>query len=352
VKKIVFYNFIIFLIFLLIIELIFGYWFDENDFGFFVRNERLIEKYYKVKHHNKIYDVIYKRNFYGFRGEETEPNNIKIVFEGGSTGNQRFTPEKFTIVGSLNKAFMDDNIEIRIFNASTDGKTTRGYVNDFEKWFSKIKNFHPKIFIFYTGINDSYWFQKEKFDIGERTGIPERLADYIKNNSITAELLHRLYNKFFSFELTLKLKAEYNPNYIDEDLYKHYSYVNYDKAKKIFTRSGQSENDKNLINRFKNRLNNLDKIINEKKIIPIFITQIQYNGIGNINLFLINEELKDFAKNNNYYLIKLDEQIDNIGEGDYYDMNHTQILGSKKIADTIFPELKKILLKELQRNTN
>ena len=38
-------------------------------------------------------------------------------------------------------------------------------------------------------------FQKEKFDTGERTGFPERLADYIKNNSITAELLHKIYNK-------------------------------------------------------------------------------------------------------------------------------------------------------------
>ena len=103
-KKIFFYNFIFIFLLLLIIEFIFGYWFKENDFGFFVRNERLIEKYYKVKHHNKFYDVIYRRNFYGFRGEEIEPEKIKVVFEGGSTGNQRFTPEKFTIVESLNES--------------------------------------------------------------------------------------------------------------------------------------------------------------------------------------------------------------------------------------------------------
>ena len=346
-KKILFYNFIFIFLFLLIIEFIFGYWFEENNFGFFIRNERLIEKHYKIKHHNKIYDVIYKRNFYGFRGDEVEPKKIKVVFEGGSTGNQRFTPEKFTIVGSLNELLLNDKIEIKIFNASTDGKTTKGYINDFEKWFSKIKNFDPKIFIFYIGINDSNWLQKKKFDTGERTGFPERLADYVKNNSITAELLHKIYNKFFS-----KLKAEYNPNYVNKNLYKYYNYINYEQAKKIFTRSGLSENDKMLIKRFKDGLNKLDDIINKKKLIPIFITQIQYNGIGNINLFLINEELKNFAINNNYQLIKLDEQIDTIGEGDYYDTAHTQILGSKKLADLIYPKLKKILLKELLLNSN
>ena len=61
---------------------------------------------------------------------------------------------------------------------------------------------------------------------------------------------------------------------------------------------------------------------------------------------MINEELKNFAINSNYQLIKLDEQIDTIVEGDYCDTAHTQILGSKKLADIIYPKLKKILLKD------
>ena len=43
---------------------------------------------------NKEYKFFYKRNFYGFRGDEFDPKDVKIVFEGGSTGNQRFTSQK------------------------------------------------------------------------------------------------------------------------------------------------------------------------------------------------------------------------------------------------------------------
>ena len=38
--KILFYNLIIFTIFIAIIESIFGYWFSENNFGIYMRKER------------------------------------------------------------------------------------------------------------------------------------------------------------------------------------------------------------------------------------------------------------------------------------------------------------------------
>ena len=44
----------------------------------------------------------YKRNFYGFRGDDVDPKDQKIIFIGGSTGNQRYTPEEMTIVGLIN----------------------------------------------------------------------------------------------------------------------------------------------------------------------------------------------------------------------------------------------------------
>ena len=35
---------------------------------------------YEIKFDNKIYKHRYKRNFHGFRGEEVNPIDIKIVF--------------------------------------------------------------------------------------------------------------------------------------------------------------------------------------------------------------------------------------------------------------------------------
>ena len=133
-------------------------------------------------HDEKKYRFFYKRNFYGFRGEEVDPKNIKIVFLGGSTGNQRVTPENITIVGLLNTKLNEDGYNFKIYNGSTDGKSTKGYVNDFKYWFPKIPNFNPKIIIFYTGINDSVYHKMNKYDIPWRFTPYEKIRDYIKKN--------------------------------------------------------------------------------------------------------------------------------------------------------------------------
>ena len=106
-----------------------------------MRSERNRNDLFNATHNDKNYTFYYKRNFYAFRGDEFDPLDVEVVFEGGSSGNQRFTPEEYTIIGNLNKYFKENNSEIIIYNASTDGKTTRGYVNDFLYWFPKIPNF-------------------------------------------------------------------------------------------------------------------------------------------------------------------------------------------------------------------
>ena len=134
------------------------------------------------------YSFLYKRNFWWFRGDEFDPKDVKIIFQGGSTGNQRFTPEKLTIVGQLNQMFIDDNIDLIIFNSSTDGKSTVGYSNDFIYWFSKIPNFDPNYVIFYVGINDRYrGLDTEHYDYKISKKKLDKLKDYIKNNSFIVD---------------------------------------------------------------------------------------------------------------------------------------------------------------------
>ena len=68
-----------------------------------MRKERKINWLTTSNFNKKKYDFFYKRNYWGFRGEEFDPKNVKVIFEGGSTGNQRFTPEELTIVGLINQ---------------------------------------------------------------------------------------------------------------------------------------------------------------------------------------------------------------------------------------------------------
>ena len=118
-------------------------------------------------------------------------------------------------------------------------------------------------------------------------------------------------------------------------------YVNFEEAKKKHSENNLTEDEKNLLVTFKARLKNLKKIIKKNKFIPIFITQIKFDGLSDKNLFLVNQELKRFSKSNNFDLIALDEFINNMEINDYYDQLHTTIPGSEKIAMTLYPQTKK-----------
>ena len=337
-KKTLAINFVIFFTLILFIECIFGYWFKANNFGIHMRSERNRNDLFNATHNDKNYTFYYKRNFYAFRGDDFDPSYVKVVFEGGSSGNQRFTPEEYTIVGNLNKYFKKDNSEIFIYNASTDGKTTRGYVNDFLYWFPKIPNFNPKFFIFYIGLNDRK-FQYEHYDFKFSSTNTKKLRDYIKNNSIILEMTKKIDNKYFT-----QLTDVYAVS--SKELYKNFVYVNFEEAKKKHSENNLTEDEKDLLLTFKARLENLKKIIKKNKFIPIFITQIKFDGLSDKNLFLVNQELKRFSKSNNFDLISLDELVNNMEIDYYYDQLHTSISGSEKIAKILYPHLKKILEKK------
>ena len=133
----------------------------------------------------------------------------------------------------------------------------------------------------------------------------------------------------------------------NNELYKNFLYVNFEDGKKKHSGNNLTEDEKNLLLTFKSRLENLKNII-KNKFIPIFITQIKFDGLADKNLFLVNQELKRFSKSNNFDLIALDEFINNMEINDYYDQLHTTIPGSEKIAMTLYPQLKKIL--EYEKN--
>ena len=337
--KILFINCIIFFSLIFIFEIFFGYWFKKGNFGFIMRFERQKQNYYETIHDEKKYRFYYKRNFYGFRGEEADPKNIKIVFLGGSTGNQRVTPENLTIVGLLNTKFNKDDCNFKIYNGSTDGKSTKGYTNDFKYWFPKIPNFNPKIVIFYIGIIDANLSHDEKFDNPWRESTFEKFTDYIKNSSKIVELGKKIKFKYFA----TKIESEYGLATVGIDLYKNFNYISYDQAKKIHDNKilNELENHaiKKLLSNFENKLEILDFYIIKYQIVPVFITQIYYDGLSNYNLYLINEKLKEFCKKKNYKIIKLDEKIIFLGRKTFFDPVHTLIKGNKIISNNIYSDL-------------
>ena len=330
--KIFFYNFIFFIIFILIFEIFFGYWFSENNFGIYMRKERRINWQTKAIFNGKEHNFFYKRNFGGFRGNEFEPKKIKIIFEGGSTGNQRYTPEELTIVGHLNNKFNSIDQKNKIYNASTDGKSVEGYINDFLFWFPKIPNLNPEYVIFYLGVNDRFKGQKH-YDQKISSKKLNQLKDYIKNNSIIADKYKTIKNKYYP-------RNTLSYNFDNLKLYQNFIYFNHFKAQQLYVKP--SFETQIQLKVFKSRLVKLKNIIDNNDFKPIFITQLMYDGLKDSNLYFINEELKKFALKNNFDLIPLDEILQ-METYDFFDEIHTTPQGSKRIADAIYPYLLKYL---------
>ena len=323
--KITFYNLFIFIFLIILIEIFFGYWFKDENFGIYMRKERKINWLTESTFFGNNYKFFYKRNYWGFRGEEFDPKNVKIIFEGGSTGNQRYTPEDLTIVGLINKRFENENINLKIFNASTDGKSLNGYINDFEFWFPKIPNLKPEYVIFYLGINDRFINDRYYLDHKISEMKIDRLKDYIKNNSFVVDKYKIIKNNYFP-----KNTLSYDFN--DNSIYKDFKYIDFISAQKIH--KNKNDDDLALITKFQYKLDKLNSIIKKNNIKPIFITQVKFDGLKDKKLYLINNELKNFSKVNDYFFIPIDELI-LMEINDFYDHVHTTPKGSSKIADII-----------------
>jgi len=336
--KLIFYNIFFLIFFIFVLEIIFGHWLKKDSFGVHMRAER--NKNWKTtsKFNDKEYTFFYKRNYYGFRGNEFDPREVKIIFNGGSTSNQRYTPEELTIVGLLNSKLSEDNINKKIYNAATNGKSLRGIIYDFKFWFNKIDNLSPKIIILYLGINEQVLASNQaskNYDIRMKNKKIDQVKDFIKNNS-------------FIYEKCIKIKNKYFPKntsgyfFEDNDLYHNFKYVNHSLAKNEFNKP--SDKDLKVLSQLNKRFEFLAKIFKEKNIIPIIITQVEFNGLNNKTLFFVNERIKNLAAKNNFYIIKLDE-LAIMKKNDFYDEVHTTPEGSVRIANFIYPKLKEIFEK-------
>ena len=90
-SKVLIINLLIFLTVLIIFDLIFGNWFN-NNFKTRLSSERNINRVYKFNFENYRGVSHYIRDNLGFRinRKETIPEKINIIFAGGSTTNQKF----------------------------------------------------------------------------------------------------------------------------------------------------------------------------------------------------------------------------------------------------------------------
>ena len=345
--KIFFINISLLLIFVLLVEVFAGSWLAEDGFSHHMRGKRLQKTHFKAKINGEYKEWNYRRDYYGFR-EEFEHDNlydlseVRIIFSGGSTGDENLLPYNETLVGNLNNFFKENNSDVKIFNASLSGKSLKGSIRDFDIWFDKLKNFDPKALILYIGLNDKFIIPQQPW------------SDHNGDETFFLKIYGQINQKSYFFNILRKFKNTY---FVNEDTWSHRFYdknvkkqllkanfLSYEDANK--THGPPSNEEQKIIKIFKEKLILLDSLVKKKNIVPILITQINFEGNSDRILFFLNQETKKFSNKYNYPIIKLDELVDeNLNKGFFTDTVHTNKAGSNYLANLIYPELKKIFIK-------
>lgn len=345
--KILLVNFLVFLISITIIEIFFGYWFSDHSFGPYMREHRLKKNRVVLSYNDIQYNYFYKRNYHGFRGEEINPSQIKAVIIGGSTTDERYKPIEFSIAENLNVLLKKNGYNFKIINAGIEGQSTNGHIYNFKHWFPKLKDFSPKLYIFYIGINDfSFGPNQDKYSNDGGDGHvknPEAIEvffDTIKSNSFFYDKMRILKQKYYSSDKVVKF---------DHDSYlrnlKDFKYINYKQALELHDVKKLKVKHQKIISNYLYRVKILNSYATKKNSTAVFINQVTNGGLKLEKLFILNHSLIEYCKDVNMYCIDLAAKLN--GKFNYWaDEYHTTGLGSKVIAETVIDDLIKIIKQE------
>ena len=345
--KIAYINFLVFLLSILIIEIFFGNWFSTHNFGPYMREHRLKKNPVYLTYNNKIHHFIYKRNYHGFRGESLDPSQIQAVIIGGSTTDERYKPEEFTITENLNTLLRKKDYNFKIINAGIEGQSTVGHIYNFNYWFPKLRDFSPKLYIFYVGINDRLKNEHISFDEDldeegiKKMGPSESHIDNLKSRSFFYDKMRILKQKYH-LSVSNVMKYDFS---LKESEIKNYKYINYNKALVIHDVQYLKYKYKEKVFNYLKRIEILNNYVTEQNATPVFINQVGYDGLSNDILFILNYALAEYCNKKNINYIDLAKKFD--GKVEYFfDKVHTTRVGSSVIAQTIIDDLVKIIKKE------
>jgi len=335
-------NVVLVLLFISFVEVFFGYWFDKDNFGPYMREHRMKNQRILWKDETEELTYFYRRNYYGFRGKDIKPSKITGIIMGSSVIDERYKPEKYTITEFLNNKLKENNFDTTFVNAGIEGQSSAGIVASFERWLYKLENFSPKYILFYLGLNDS---DHQNMDIADDNAghllNPEKkdvLFDNIKSRSIIYDSIRKVKFKYLPRKGFVKYDGKIGENYISE-----YNFISYNTLIEKYNLNPSVIENSKKISTYLKRIDKLNDYSKKLKSIPIFITNIGSNGYD-LELFMYNQSLINHCVLKGYKCIDLAKKI----KPDiryWYGDKHTTKKGSSVLSNLIFEDLKKILSK-------
>tara|TARA_B100000795_G_scaffold193204_1_gene147555 strand:+ start:161 stop:1228 length:1068 start_codon:yes stop_codon:yes gene_type:complete len=336
-------NIILILSFILFVEIFFGYWFDKDNLGPYMREHRMKNQRILWKDETEELTYFYKRNYYGFRGVDINPSKIKGIIMGSSVIDERYKPEKYTITEFLNNRLKEDNFNTVFVNAGIEGQSSAGIVASFERWLFKLENFSPEYILFYIGLSDSRH---------QNTNVADDNAGHLLNPEKKDIFFDNIKSRSIIYDSIRKIKFKYLPRKgfvkhdgkIGENYKSNYNYINYSTLVEKHTLNPSTIENNKKISFYLKRIDKLNEYSKRLKSTPIFITNIGSNGYD-LNLYRYNQSLINHCVLREYKCIDLAKKIKPNIEY-WYDDQHTTKKGSSVIAKLIFEELKKIVTKK------
>lgn len=340
----------------LFLELIFGNWWNKDDW----RDTRTLNIVRDISYDfriDRLYEgwgttSTYTRDVLGLRGPCKDIHQVNILTIGGSTTDQRFIGDGLTWQDQLQKELKQlSHPNTCIANAGVDGHSTFGHIESFNTWFSKIPSLKPQLVLLYVGINDA-GFRLEPF-AGFDTKIGEdesQLKVWLREKSAFYGLL-----RFLRHVMTPKPKASYaehtrhpfSPDeYIRTELTPGALHIAEENKKAFSARLDQ------ILNKIK-QMGSVPVCISQphlfaqmfsgtKKGVPFAFEYkgIAYNGLDyDASISLLNQEMAILCSRKNGFYI--DAANKTYTPDDFYDLVHMTPVGAKHLADYIAQEMMK-----------
>ena len=345
-------NVVILTVGIVIIELVFGGWWNPNN----LNRLQLLRNFKREINvfilYNTSHPIIkYTRDKYGLRGVYSDPSKIDILTVGGSTTDQRYIRDGETWQDVLQQQFARLGVSVVVVNAGVEGQSTFSHMKNFEWWFPNIPHLAPRFILFYVGLNDFYKDDVYKFD-----ALLSNNTKYIKKSiEVNSTILH----------LVRTLHGTYKAMVVNKIYHRS---IDFNKV--IWTRDAL-QNDYEFmqprLNAYANRLRILADMTLASGAKPIFVTQPsrryritaggiegiqetssydghQYNGVDFYYMMKRLDKVTEVvAIEKNVYFVDLSSYT-NWEDADFYDFAHMTPPGAYKVGILLHHAIKDIVV--------
>lgn len=334
--KVVAINFALLLVLVAAVEVLFGTWFSTDPLDELGLPRSVAVQVSPQSLYADGKDFTYRRDTWGFRGDNADPSRITILTIGGSTTNQLYVAENQTWQKVLERQFHENGrTDVVVANAGVDGQSTVGHLQGLREWFPNVPGLKPRFVLAYVGIND--------------TQVSGTWVDTLRHNSF-----HRIIKQRSA---VFRLSRQISGMVIAKRAKLTHQAVDYANTK--WTDSGAEAvpaGDSN-IEQYRQRLKLMADEIHAMGAVPVFVTQTRGdfkhvggkllgmvteggpNGIDQYNaLAPYNVATRQVCRENGLLCLDLAKELA-FADGDFYDYLHNTPAGAEKIGRWLYAKL-------------